>query len=153
MFKLQNNRQITRSMNKKFIIIVILIFVTFSANTKENSKYYEKGIKNFENKLYDIAKSNFEKNIVRNPKHVQSYLYLSKIYKLKKKNDEFEKNLNTALLLEPKNEEALYLFISKKINDGDYEIAQKKLKIFNQSCKTLCDKKFQLNKLVKKSEN
>lgn len=139
-------------MNKKFIIIVILIFVTFSANTKENSKYYEKGIKNFESKLYEIAKSNFEKNIVRNPKDVQSYLYLSKIYKIKKKNDEFEKNLNTVLLLEPKNEEALYLFISKKINDGDYEIAQKKLQIFNQYCKTLCDKKFQLNKLVKKSK-
>ena len=141
MFKLQNNRQITRSMNKKFIIIVILIFVTFSANTKENSKYFEKGTKNF------------EKHIVRDPKDSKSYLYLSKIYKVKKLDDEYEKNLNTTLLLDPKNEEALYMLISKKLKDGDFDLAKKKFEIFKSSCKKLCEKKVELSNLIKKYKN
>lgn len=152
MFKSPNNHPIIQSMSKK-IIIIILMFIALSVNSKEKSKFYEEGVKNFDRKLYEKAIIDFEKNIVRNPKDIRSYLYLSKIYKYKKNNDEFEKNLNTTLLLDPKNEEALYLLISKKISDGDYDIAQKKLQIFNQSCKTLCKKTNELSQSLKKPKN
>jgi len=142
-------------MSKKIIILLILIFFdnNIYANSKESLKLFDQGKKNFENEKYDQAKLYFEKNLVRNPKDFKSYLYLSKIYKIKKINDEYEKNLNTTLLLEPKNEEALYMLVSKKLTDGDYNLAKKKFEIFKKSCKKLCDKKVELSNLIKKSKN
>ena len=58
-------------------------------------------------KKYDLAKFKFEKDIVFNPKNENSYLYLAKIYKFKKDDNQEEKNLNTVILLNPKNEEAI----------------------------------------------
>ena len=45
---------------------------------------------------------------MRNPKSVNSYLYLSKIFEKEKNLELEEMNLNTVLLLNPKNEEAIY---------------------------------------------
>jgi tetratricopeptide (TPR) repeat protein len=142
-------------MSKKFIFLFILIFFdnSFNANSKENLKFFNQGKKHFEKEKYDQAKLYFEKNLVRNPKNFKSYLYLSKIYKIKKIDDEYEKNLNTVLLLEPKNEDALYMLVSKKLTDGDYDLAKKKFEIFKKSCKKLCDKKIELSNLIKKSKN
>ena len=142
-------------MIKKIIILFILIFFgnNINADSKENLRFFDQGKKNFEKEKYDLAKLYFEKNLVRNPKDFKSYLYLSKIYKIKKINDEYEKNLNTTLLLEPKNEEALYMLVSKKLTDGDYNLAKKKFEIFKESCKKLCDKKIELSNLVKKFKN
>ena len=155
MFKLPNNHPIILSMSKKIIILLILIFFdnNIYANSKESLKLFDQGKKNFENEKYDQAKLYFEKNLVRNPKDFKSYLYLSKIYKIKKINDEYEKNLNTTLLLEPKNEDALYMLVTKKLTDGDYDLAKKKFEIFKKSCKKLCDKKTELTSLIKKSKN
>ena len=152
MFKLPNSHRIIPSMSKIIVILVISIFINANAKAKENLKFYNEGKINFEKKLYEKAKINFEKNIVRNPKDINSYLYLSKIYKFKKQNDEFEKNLNTVLLLEPKNEEALYMLVTKKLADGDFKLAQKNFEIFKQSCKKLCGKKIELSNLIKKSK-
>jgi len=142
-------------MIKKIIILFILIFFgnNINADSKENLRFFDQSKKNFEKEKYDLAKLYFEKNLVRNPKDFKSYLYLSKIYKIKKINDEYEKNLNTTLLLEPKNEEALYMLVSKKLTDGDYNLAKKKFEIFKKSCKKLCDKKVELSNLIKKSKN
>jgi len=155
MFKLLNNHLIILSMSKKIIILLILIFFdnNIYANSKESLKLFDQGKKNFENEKYDQAKLYFEKNLVRNPKDFKSYLYLSKIYKIKKINDEYEKNLNTTLLLEPKNEDALYMLVSKKLTDGDYDLAKKKFEIFKKSCKKLCYKKIELSNLIKKYRN
>ena len=142
-------------MSKKIIFLFILIFFdnNIYANSKESLKLFDQGKKNFENEKYDQAKLYFEKNLVRNPKDFKSYLYLSKIYKIKKINDEYEKNLNTTLLLEPKNEDALYMLVSKKLTDGDYDLAKKKFEIFKKSCKKLCYKKIELSNLIKKYRN
>ena len=142
-------------MSKKIIILIILIFFNFNidVHSKENLRFFDQGKKDFEQEKYDEAKINFEKNIVRNPKDFKSYLYLSKIYKIKKINDEYEKNLNTTLLLEPKNEDALYMLVSKKLTDGDYDLAKRKFEIFKKSCKKLCDKKIELSNLIKKFKN
>jgi len=155
MFKLQNSHQIILSMNKKIILIAILVFfnTNINVNSGENSKFFNQGKKNFEKKKYEESKIDFEKHLVRNPKDLHSYLYLSKIYKFKKENDEYEKNLNTVLLLEPKNEDALYMLVSKKLADGDYKSAKKNFEIFKQSCKKLCEKKNELNNSIKNSKS
>jgi len=142
-------------MSKKIIFLFILIFFdnNINVNSKENLRFFDQGKKNFEKEKYDQAKLYFEKNLVRNPKDFKSYLYLSKIYKIKKINDEYEKNLNTTLLLEPKNEDALYMLVSKKLTDGDYDLAKKKFEIFKKSCKKLCYKKIELSNLIKKYRN
>ena len=79
------------------------------------------GIVLFNKKKFEDAKFKFEKDIVFNPKSEKSYLYLSKIFnKLEKKNLE-ELNLNTVILLNPKNEEALYNLAKLKLSSSDYK--------------------------------
>jgi len=55
--------------------------------------------------------------------------------------------------LEPKNEDALYMLVSKKLTDGDYDLAKRKFEIKKKSWKKLCDKKIELSNLIKKSKN
>ena len=136
-------------MNRSIIIILVTFFLSFNVFAVENN-YFELGKKNFDLNKLDKSKLYFEKDIVRNTKNSKSYLYLAKIFKTKKQNDEFEKNLNTVLLLEPKNEEALYYLIIKKINDGDYNLAKKKIEIFSSSCNKMCNKNSELIELIKK---
>jgi len=136
-------------MNRNILIILVILLVSFDVCTAEIN-YFELGKKNFDLNQLDKSKFYFEKDIVRNSKNAKSYLYLAKIFKTKKQNDEFEKNLNTVLLLEPKNDEALYYFIIKKINDGDYDLAKKKLDIFNSFCNKMCNKNSELKELINK---
>ena len=65
----------------------------------------------FEKKNYEEAKFLFQRNIVFNPKNSEYYVYLAKIFNIEENESEEEKNLNTALLLEPDNEEAMYMLI------------------------------------------
>jgi len=136
-------------MNRSIIIILVTSFLSLSVFAVENN-YFELGKKKFDLNQLDKSKFYFEKDIVRNTKNSKSYLYLAKIFKIKKQDNEFEKNLNTVLLLEPKNEEALYYLIIKKINDGDYNLAKKKIEIFNSSCKKMCKKNNELMELINK---
>ena len=100
-------------MNKYLIVFLFCIFST-NLFTKESNNYFTKGQDHYNKKNIEEAKLNFEKDIVRNTKNIESYLYLAKIHKKKDNSLEFEKNLKTVLLLDPKNEEALYLLITKK---------------------------------------
>ena len=136
-------------MNRSIIIILVTSFLSLSVFAVENN-YFELGKKKFDLNQLDKSKFYFEKDIVRNTKNSKSYLYLAKIFKIKNQENEFEKNLNTVLLLEPKNEEALYYLIIKKINDGDYNLAKKKIEIFNSSCKKMCKKNNELMELINK---
>ena len=152
MYKLQNNRRIILLMNKIFLAFLICFFST-NLLSKENNDYFKRGQENFNKKNIDKAKLNFEKDIVRNTKNIKSYLYLAKIYKEKENSQEFEKNLKTVLILDPKNEEALYLLIIKKIKDADYDFAREKYKIFSKYCNKLCSKKSEIDRLIKKSKS
>ena len=150
--KLRNNRQIILLMNKIFIAFLLCFFCT-NLLTKENNDYFKKGQENYKKKNIDKAKLNFEKDIVRNRKNIKSYLFLAKIHKEKKNNQEFEKYLKTVLILDPKNEEALYLLIIKKIKDADYDFASEKFEIFSKYCSKLCSKKSEIDRLIKKSKS
>ena len=76
------------------------------ASTKEND-FFEEAKKLYDKGKFEESKFLFQRNIVYNPKHSKSYLYLAKIYKKEENKMEEEKNINTTLLLEPRNEEAM----------------------------------------------
>tara|TARA_B100001248_G_scaffold250590_1_gene224831 strand:+ start:72 stop:491 length:420 start_codon:yes stop_codon:yes gene_type:complete len=139
-------------MNKIFIAFLLCFFCT-NLLSKENNDYFKLGQENFNKKNIDKAKLNFEKDIVRNTKNIESYLFLAKIHKEKENNQEFEKYLKTVLILDPKNEEALYLLITKKIKDADYDLAREKYEIFSKYCSKLCSKKSEIDRLIKKSKS
>ena len=119
--------------NKFFIFIFILFFLPNSLFAK--SRYFQEGIDLFnQNKLED-AKFKFEQDIVFNPKAELSYLYLSKIFNKQDKKILEEQNLNTVMLLNPKNEEAVYYLAKLKLSSSDY----KKSKELNKKLKLICN--------------
>ena len=127
---------------KYFFIIILLSILNMNGITKEN--FFSEGVKLFNEKKFPESKFKFEQDIVFNPKSENSYLYLAKIYK-EKKNDELqEQNLNTVILINPQNEEALYLLTLLNIKKSDYEESDKLIKKFNKVCKKICEKKSEL---------
>ena len=126
---------------KKIFKIVFLIFL-FSNPVYAKTQYLQEGINLFKNKKFEEARFKFEKDIVYNPKSELSYLYLSKIFKNLDKKELQEKNLNTVILLNPKNEEAILNLAKLKLESSDY----KKSKELNNRLKNLC------NKFCKESE-
>ena len=85
------------------------------------SQYLQEGISLFNEKRFEDAKFKFEQDIVFNPKRELSYLYLSKIFNKQDKNDLEEQNLKTVVLLNPKNEEAIYYLAKLKLKNSDYK--------------------------------
>merc|ERR1712127_527352 len=102
------------------------------------------GKKLFDKKKYDDSKLYFEKDIVFNPKNEKSYLYLSKIFKKEEKYNLEENNLNTVLLLNPRNEEAIYLLTLLNIKNSNFSKAKKLMISFNSVCKKICSSKLEL---------
>ena len=116
--------------------------LSMNGTTKEN--FFSEGVKLFNEKKFPESKFKFEQDIVFNPKSEVSYLYLAKIFK-ERGNDELqEQNLNTVILINPKNEEALYLLTLLNIKKSDYEESDKLIKKFNKVCKKICEKKSEL---------
>ena len=127
--------------NKLLIsIFLILFFLNSTAFSKESIHLIE-GIKHFENKEFDKSKILFERDLVFNPKSEKSYLYLAKIFNKKKNDAEEEINLNSVLLLNPKNDEAIYMLVLLKIKQSDYDHAKRLIDNFGLVCKSFCSKK------------
>ena len=120
-------------MIKKTIKIIFIMFLFLKPSVAKNN-YYQAGINLFKNKKYVEAKFKFEQDIVLNPKSELSYLYLSKVFKELKKKKLQEQNLNTVILLNPKNEEATFNLAKLKLEKSDY----KKSKELNERLKTFC---------------
>lgn len=132
---------------KKVLIFLILLNFTFT-NIYADNKYFLEGVKLFEKKEFDNAKFKFEQDIVFNPKSELSYLYLAKIFKSKDKDNLTEQNLDTVILINPQNEEALYEMIILKIKKSDFTKTEKLLNNFSKICTSLCSKKKELNNLL-----
>jgi Tfp pilus assembly protein PilF len=119
----------------KNLFIISLLFFLYQSNLFAKSKYFQEGVDLFNKNDFENAKIKFEQDIVFNPKSELSYLYLSKIYnKLEKKSLE-EQNLDAVILLNPKNEEAIYNLAKLKLTSSDY----KKSKELNQRLKMICN--------------
>ena len=116
----------------QFILILILIPNFLYAKTQ----YYQEGLNLYKNKKFNEAKFKFEQDIVFNPKSEMSYLYLSKIFNNLEKKVLEEQNLNAVILINPKNEEAIYNLSKLKLSTSDY----KKSNELNEKLISLCSK-------------
>lgn len=118
---------------KKILNLSFFIFFLINPLMAKN-QYFNEGLSLFKNKKFKEAKFKFEQDIVLNPKSELSYLYLSKVFKELKKKKLQEQNLNTVILLNPKNEEATFNLAKLKLEKSDY----KKSKELNERLKTFC---------------
>ncbi len=135
----------------KFVTGFILYFIFFSFSLAQEN-YYDEAKKKFDEKELENSKFLFQKNIVFNPKDAKSYLYLAKIYNLEENEKEEEKNLDTTLLLDPSNEEAMYMLINIKLKKSNYSKVQDLKEKFVIICVKLCEKTKEINNTLKNIE-
>jgi len=132
-----------------FFLIAILYFNLLNAETS----FLKKGKKLYDAKKYNEAKLLFKKDLVYNPKSETSYLYLAKIFNKKDKEKLEENNLNTVILLNPKNEEAIYDLILLNINRSNFSKADELIKTFDAVCVNLCNSSKKIKAKLKDSLN
>ena len=65
---------------------------------------------------------------------------MSKIFNKQKKKKLEEKNLNTVILLNPKNEEAIYYLAKLRLEESDFSESKKLIEQLNAFCKDYCQK-------------
>ena len=124
----------------RLLLIVFLLLNLANVLSAENS-FFKEGEKRYIEKKYSEAKFLFQRNIVFNPKNAKSYLYLAKIFNIEENEKEEEKNINTTLLLEPKNEEANYMLMEIELKKSNYSKVKELTEKFSKICKNMCDKK------------
>ncbi len=126
-------------MIKNFFLTILLSFLLIN-NSYSKENFFVEAKKLFNNEKYEESKFLFQRNITFNPKNADSYLYLAKIFKIEENIREELKNLNTTLLLDPKNEEAIYLLMDIEIERSNFDKVKKLKKDFELICTTLCPK-------------
>jgi len=140
-------------MNKIFKIISIIFFLVFSANialSKEN--FFDEALKMYQDKEYDDARFLLERNIVFNPKDAKSYLYLAKIYNHEENQRKEEYNLDTALLIEPNNEEVILMLMKVALKKSNYSKVKDLSQTFIKVCEKLCDENNEIQKSLENIE-
>ena len=118
------------------ILKIFFFVIILSNNLLANTRFFQEGLNLYKNKKYEEAKFKFEQDIVFNPKNEMSYLYLSKIFKNLDEKILEEQNLNTVILLNPKNEEAIFNLAKLKLEASDYN----KSRDLNDNSLNLCSK-------------
>ena len=122
-------------------LILIFIFFLFSIFAKANeNNFFNEAKVLFDKKKYEDSKFLFYRNIVYNPKDSESYLYLAKIFKIEDDKRQEEKNIRTTLLLDPKNEEAMYLLIDMELERSNFSKADELSEDFKKICVDMCEK-------------
>jgi|TARA_B110000438_G_scaffold303415_1_gene364785 tetratricopeptide (TPR) repeat protein len=135
----------------KIFIIVIILFNSFSFVMSEED-FFNEAKKMYDQKKFDEAKFLLQRNIVFNPKDAISYLYLAKIFNFEENQKEEKKNLDTTLLLQPNNEEAMYMLMEIELKKSNYSSVKKLQESFGIICKDLCEKNKIINKSLKNIE-
>ena len=125
---------------KKLFICTLLIHLFFNITSSAKDNFFDEAKNMYDKKKLEDSKFLFQRNITFNPKNADSYLYLAKIFKIEKNIKEEEKNLNTTLLLDPKNEEAIYLLMDIEIERSNFAKVIKLKKNFESICTNLCPK-------------
>ena len=134
------------------IIIFIYLTVFFSSAVLSKENFFDEALKMYQSEKYDDARFMFERNIVFNPKDAQSYLYLAKIYNFEENKKEEKKNIDTVLLLDPKNEEANYMLMKIELKRSNYSKVKELADNFSKICNKLCDKKNSILESLKNLE-
>ncbi len=131
--------------------LIILFFIFLPNNLMAKTPYYKDGVKLFKKNKLDEAKFKFEQDIVHNPKNELSYLYLSKIFNEQENKPLEEKNLNTVILLNPKNEEAVYNLALLKLGKSDFLESKKLVNNLLIFCENYCQKTEKLKIKIEES--
>ena len=122
----------------KFTLLFYLV-INLSNFLIGEENFFDKGLKLYKDKKYEDAKFMFERGIVFNPKDSNSYLYLAKIYNIEEDKDKEEKNLETTLMIEPNNEEAILMSMKIALEKSNYSKVKDLSNTFTQVCKNLCE--------------
>tara|TARA_S200000501_G_C20703444_1_gene690642 strand:+ start:261 stop:704 length:444 start_codon:yes stop_codon:yes gene_type:complete len=136
----------------KKIITMIFLNLLLCSSLIAAENLFEKAKKKFEKEDYENSKFLFQRNIVFNPKNADSYLYLAKIFKSEDNKEEEEKNLDTTLLLEPDNEEAIYMLINIQLDRSNFDKVNILMNRFSNVCKKMCNKKLEISKSLQDFE-
>ena len=140
-------------MNKIFKIITSICLLTFFfTHTQSKENFFDEALKLYENKKYEDARFLFERNIVFNPKDANSYLYLAKIYNHEDDQRKEEYNLETAMLIEPNNEEILLMLMKIALKKSNYSKVKDLSETFVKVCIKLCDKNEEIQDSLKNIE-
>ena len=125
---------------KKILNFIFFFYLTLgvSNNVLGNDNFFNKGLELYKNKKYNDARFMFERSIVFNPKNSNSYLYLAKIYNVEEDQKKEEKNLETTLLIEPNNEEAILMSMKIALEKSNYSKVKDLSKTFTKVCEKLC---------------
>ena len=137
---------------KKSIFCILLFYLFFNVEGKAKENFFEKAKSKYDEKEMEDSKFLFQRNIVFNPKDAKSYLYLAKIYNFEKNEKEEIKNLKTTLLLDPDNEEAMYMLIDIELEKSNFSEVRNLTKKFNVICSTLCEKVKSINERLENIE-
>ena len=126
---------------KKILKTSILFYFLININSFSSSEqnFFNKGLELYNKEKFEDARFMFERSIVFNPKHSNSYLYLAKIYNQEKNQIKEEKNLEATLLIEPRNEEAILMLMKIALEKSNYSKVKDLSEDFIKVCKTLCD--------------
>ena len=119
-------------------LLIVLFLLNLKAFAKEN--FFQEAKILFDEGKLEESKFLFQRNIVFDPKDTKSYLYLAKIFEKEENEIEKEKNINTTLLLEPDNEEAMYMLIDIKLEKSDINKVEELREKFKIICNSLCSK-------------
>ncbi len=139
---------------KKFFKLIGIILVMFSLKSACYSKenFFNEALDLFKKEKYEDARFLFERNIVFNPKDANSYLYLAKIYNHEENQRKEEYNLETTLLIDPSNEEALLMLMKIALEKSNYEKVKDLSDKFTKVCKNLCKENKNIEKSLKNIE-
>ena len=129
---------------KIIILKFTLIFFLFMNSLNAKPDYFGEGVNLYQKEKFKEAQFKFEQEIVFNPKSELSYLYLSKIFNKLDKKDLEEQNLNTVMLLNPKNEEAIYNLAKLKLASSDYKKSKELNNRLSSVCSKFCNKNSEL---------
>ena len=140
-------------MNKIYkltLFLFLLINILNSSFGEEN--FFNKGKKLYNDEKYEDARFMFERSIVFNPKDSNSYLYLAKIYNFEEDQKKEKKNLETTLLIEPDNEEAILMLMKIALKKSNYSQVKDLSQTFSKVCDKLCDENNEIQKSLKNIE-
>ena len=138
--------------NKTKIIFFFLILLNINNYTLAENNFFEEGKKMYSEKKYEESKFLFQRSIVFDPKNQNSYLYLAKIYNHEADQRKEEYNLETALLIEPDNEEVLLMLMKIALKKSNYSKVKDLSETFIKVCKKLCDENKQVQESLKNIE-
>ena len=140
-------------MNKIFKFIVLVYIFLFSLNTAfSKESFFDEALKMYQSKKYNDARFMFERNIVINPKDAKSYLFLAKIYNHEEDQRKEEYNLETALLIEPDNEEVILMLMKIALKKSNYSRVKNLSQNFIKVCNKLCDENDKIQESLKNIE-